>query len=79
MKPTYPRLPPSLTKGILETVKKGDIEAVKNEADAARASILQCLHEQGFTEVPKNCLAVVADEQHKQNGIFYATLIKDDE
>ncbi len=26
----------------------------------------------------KNCISMIADEQHKQNAIYYATLIKDD-
>jgi len=31
-----------------------------------------------FAAYNNNCLAIIADEAHKQNGIFYATLIKDD-
>ena len=31
-----------------------------------------------FAAFSNNCLAIIADEAHKQNGVFYATLIKDD-
>ena len=64
-------IPSQVSKAILETIKKGDIEGVRQEVDkylsngaqGDMAQILQQIH----------------DEKYHHNSIFYATLIKDEQ
>ena len=78
----YPKLPTPMVKGILEIVKHGDIDALKLEIEQQRVNIVAQLRALGeyedFASKNSSLISIIADDQHKQNAIYFATLIKDD-
>ena len=78
----YPKLPTPMVKGILEIVKHGDIDALKLEIEQQRVNIVAQLKSLGeyedFASKNSSLISIIADDQHKQNAIYFATLIKDD-
>jgi hypothetical protein len=78
----YPKLPTAMVKAILEIVKHGDIDALKIEIEQQRGNIVAQLRAMGeyeeFAARNASLISIIADDQHKQNAIYFATLIKDD-
>jgi len=63
-------IPVQVSKAILETIKKGDIDGVRSEVKKYLS-----IGSQG--DLP-SILQQIHDEKYHHNSIFYATLIKDE-
>jgi hypothetical protein len=67
------KIPPLVSKAILETIKKGDIDGVRKEVEKYLIS-----GGDGQGDMP-TVLQQIHDEKYHHNSIFYATLIKDEQ
>ena len=67
----YLNIPAQVSKAILETIKKGDIDGVRSEIEKYLSS-----GDQGDIS---SILQQIHDEKYHHNSIFYATLIKDEQ